>query len=92
MNEWIRQSTDGSHYLANAKIACQQLGLDSSYESIFAEIAKDWESEVGSAGYLSHFVSSGILKLCKSPNDFKRASEIFLPYFKGIYSRSDGSM
>ncbi len=71
--------------------ACRYLGLDhDEYGEVFTEIFEAWEGSVG-ATYLRYFIVPGILQLLKSPADFKRASDIILPYFGKIHSRNDGS-
>ena len=92
MIDWkVFPKEDGSHHTENANIACQELGLDPSYRSAVHEIILQWEAQA-SAGYLRHFMKSGILNLCKSPEDFKQASAIVVFYFVQIWKQADGSV
>lgn len=70
--------------------ACKQLGLaEEQYRDTFEQIASAWERQLGTADYLDVFITPVILKLCKEPSDFLRASQIVLQAMKEVWG--DGS-
>ena len=70
--------------------ACKQLGLDEKkYRGTFEQIADTWERQLGAVAYLETFLTPCILKICREPADFLRASQIVIQAAKEVFG--DGS-
>lgn len=80
------RSTLARERTGGVKEACRQLGLDEAeYGATFEQIAHNWEIQLGSFDYLKVFVTPDVLKLCKSPADFLRASQIVVEATKSVW-------
>ncbi|MFH1533713.1 MAG: hypothetical protein ABID64_02175 [Nitrospirota bacterium] len=76
-----------------AENVCKHWKLtDPKFQECFAEISKEWQKTIPSSAYICRFVNEGILKICHTPEDFKRISDILLPYFEQIFLEEDGSL
>lgn len=74
----------------NIDRACKQLGLaEEQYRDTFEQIAIAWERQLGIADYLDVFITPVILKICREPADFLRASQIVLQAAREVWG--DGS-